>query len=99
MGIMVCVGAPDQGNKCDGIGDIFIGDAEDTWNQYYFAWRNNGTVKEFCTSRYEFNPLDCAWRPSSTIAADDVPDTVLISGDGGRPDLGDRIWFDDLGTP
>ena len=100
MYVMVCVGAPGpNGGKCDGIGDMFIGDSEDVWNVYYFAWRNNGTVKEFCTLRYDTDPLNCTWRPSPTITADEVPDTVYIAGDGFRPDLGDRLWFDDLGAP
>jgi hypothetical protein len=100
MLVMVCVGAPDSGGgKCDGINNVFIGDAQDVWNEYYFAWRDNGAVKEFCTLRYDIDPSNCAWVPSSAIAAGEAPDTVVISGDGGRPDLGDRIWFDDLGAP
>lgn len=100
MLVMVCVGAPDpSGRNCDGIGSIFIGDAQDVWNKYYFAWRNNGTAKEFCTLRYDVDPSDCAWWPSAYITADQVPDTVVLSGNVGRPDLGDRLWFDDLGAP
>lgn len=96
--VLVCVGAPGTGgNRCDGYTQM-NGGSPDVWHKYYLAWRDNGTAKEFCALEDDTNLEHCAWQASSNIAAGDTPDTVVISGDSVRPDLGDRLWFDDLSS-
>jgi hypothetical protein len=97
--LMVCAGAPDAPDaKCEGTGDISRDGGQDAWTRYFLAWRNNGSVKEFCHMRDDTDQSHCSWQPSS-LTAEQAPDTVVISGDAVRPDQGDRLWFDDLGTP
>ncbi len=99
--VHVCVGAPSPsgGGPCEGLINGSISGTQDVWQQYYLAWRNSGDIKEFCTLRDDTDQSHCSWQPSSAITASQAPDTVVITGSAVRPDLGDRLWFDDLGTP
>ncbi len=97
--VLVCAGAPDAGGKCDGLTSGHMSGTADVWQQYFLAWRDNGAVKEFCAMRDDTDQSHCSWQPSSAVVAGQAPDTVVVAGNPVRPDRGDRLWFDDLGTP
>lgn len=100
VSVEVCVGAPDSsGSTCDGLVNGLISGTPGVWQEYYLAWRDNGGSKEICGLKDDTDPSHCVWQASRHLTAGQAPDTVAIAGDAIRPDLGDRIWFDGLGTP
>lgn len=95
--INVCIGSPDN-DICDGWTGFQIPD--NSWHEYYLAWKDDAQGnKDFCKLTDNTNPADCTWSPSGVFSAGDEPDTVVLgSTAAGRPDLGDELWFDELGN-
>lgn len=68
---------------------------DDTWHQYYMAWRQGAASVETCLLQDDTNPADCAWN-SSGFALGTQFNGIVLEGGVARPDLGDEVWFDDL---
>jgi hypothetical protein len=72
-----------------------IAPQDDTWHQYYFAWKQGDTKVETCMLRDDTNKGNCVWSDTGMPAGTQF-DGVMLNGNTARTDLGDQIWFDDL---
>ena len=72
-----------------------LGTNDDTWHQYYVAWRQGNTSIETCVLQDDTKGADCAWK-STNYSLGTQFDGILLAGGVLRPDLGDQVWFDDL---
>ena len=69
--------------------------ADDTWHQYYFAWRQGTTSVEVCKLQDNINSNHCNWVPT-TFALGTQFDGVILTASTYRVDLGAQVWVDDL---
>jgi hypothetical protein len=69
---------------------------DDTWHQYYIAWRQGATEVQQCVMQDDTNPNDCIW-VSTTFALGSTFDGIALwTQVGYRNDLGGNFWFDEL---
>ncbi len=69
--------------------------SDENWHQYYIAWRQGVAALELCVMRDTSDPLTCGWQETEHGLGAAI-DGILLYGTTLRPDLGDRIWYDDL---
>ena len=69
---------------------------DDTWHEYYVAWRQGSSSIETCVLQDNTTASDCVWNPINFPLGTQF-DGILLAGGVARPDMGDQVWFDDLG--
>src|SRR6185295_10365292 len=78
----LCNGAPNASNSnCEHWLNFDTND--DEWHQYYFAWRDATTTKQFCRLTDSVDASHCNWTDSSYYAKGDTVDTVSLWMTGG----------------
>jgi hypothetical protein len=68
---------------------------DNTWHEYYVAWRQGSSNVETCLMMDDTTASDCSWGDTN-IPAGTQFDGVQLQAGVIRPDLGDQVWFDDL---
>jgi hypothetical protein len=68
---------------------------DNTWHQYYLAWRQGSANVEYCFMQDDTNASDCSWS-ATKFPLSTTFDAFMLTGFGSRADLGDSVWFDDL---
>ena len=68
---------------------------DDTWHQYFIAWRQGTTTVEACILQDDTDAAHCVWKDTG-FALGTQFDGVQLSASVARTDLGDQVWFDDL---
>lgn len=69
---------------------------DDTWHQYYFAWRQGSTHVESCIVQDSTNPSGCSWTDEGFALGTKFDGVALWSSTGYRADFGGNLWFDEL---
>ncbi len=97
--VLLCTGAPNvsASTNCEFRNRFTPLDGQ--WHQYLFAWRDHVGAKETCFQQDDVDVGHCSWVGAVAHAAGDFIDTVALSAEfGARPDLGDLLMYDELGT-
>ncbi len=84
-----------DGNRIDL--DLLYGNTP--WYQFFIAWRKGSNFLEYCKLVGNLVESLCSWQ-TSNLASTSIMDTVAVwRSNGGRGDLGDNTYFDELGPP
>lgn len=69
---------------------------DDTWHQYFIAWRQGTSTVETCFMRDTTDHTSCSWVASPLPTGTTFDAVAVWSTNSMRADLGSTLWFDEL---
>ncbi len=70
-------------------------DNDNTWHQYYLAWRQGNASVEICVLKDNTNAGGCSWQTTATALGTQF-DGIFLRIETADQSLGDQVWFDDI---